>query len=292
MTRRISLVAVCCSRVSVRSRLRVSSSLNRRTFSMAMTAWSAKVWRSSTWLSVKGPAPGRQTTIDADRLAVSQHRDGQEAPEADGHGRVAERVRRDRPGRRATWTTVPVEDRASGHHGCAVRSAIGERCAGSPSCRPASSCEWPPRWSSSPSRRADALWPPSHRRRRSRAMMSKTGWTSVGELDDDAQDLAGGGLLLQRLGEVAVAASSSLNRRTFSMAMTAWSAKVLRSSTCSSREGPGLARADGDRPDRRCRPAASGRASDAPEARGPWPVAWSAYVRDPRGRRGCGRRRG
>jgi hypothetical protein len=38
MTPRISLVAVCCSSVSVRSRLRASSSLKRRTFSMAITA--------------------------------------------------------------------------------------------------------------------------------------------------------------------------------------------------------------------------------------------------------------
>jgi hypothetical protein len=38
MTRRISLVAVCCSSVSVRSRLRTSSSVKRRTFSMAITA--------------------------------------------------------------------------------------------------------------------------------------------------------------------------------------------------------------------------------------------------------------
>ena len=49
MTRRISPVAVCCSRVSVRSRLRTSSSLKSRTFSMAMTAWSAKVVTSSIW---------------------------------------------------------------------------------------------------------------------------------------------------------------------------------------------------------------------------------------------------
>ena len=54
MTRRISLVAVCCSSVSVRSRLRASSSWKRRTFSMAMTAWSAKVFTSSICLSVKG----------------------------------------------------------------------------------------------------------------------------------------------------------------------------------------------------------------------------------------------
>ena len=43
ITRRISLVAVCCSNDSVSSRFRVSSSVNRRTFSIAMTAWSAKV---------------------------------------------------------------------------------------------------------------------------------------------------------------------------------------------------------------------------------------------------------
>jgi len=48
MTRRIALVAVCCSSDSVRSRLRASSSLNRRTFSMAMTAWAANVRSRST----------------------------------------------------------------------------------------------------------------------------------------------------------------------------------------------------------------------------------------------------
>ena len=47
MTRRISPVAVCCSSVSVRSRFLASTSWNRRTFSMAMTAWSAKVVTSS-----------------------------------------------------------------------------------------------------------------------------------------------------------------------------------------------------------------------------------------------------
>ncbi len=43
IARRISLVAVCCSSASVRSRLRAPSSVKRRTFSIAMTAWSAKV---------------------------------------------------------------------------------------------------------------------------------------------------------------------------------------------------------------------------------------------------------
>ena len=42
----------------------------------------------------------------------------------------------------------------------------------------------------------------SHRRAALSAMVSNTGWTSVGELRDDAQDLAGRRLLLQRLGQV------------------------------------------------------------------------------------------
>ena len=54
ITRRTSPVAVCCSSASVRSRLRACSSLNRRTFSMAITAWSAKVWSSAICWSVKG----------------------------------------------------------------------------------------------------------------------------------------------------------------------------------------------------------------------------------------------
>src|SRR5262249_29554143 len=51
ITRSTSAVAVCCSRASVRSRLRASSSLNNRTFSMVMTAWSEKVFSSSISLS-------------------------------------------------------------------------------------------------------------------------------------------------------------------------------------------------------------------------------------------------
>ena len=39
---------------SVRSRVRCCSASNSRTFSMAMTAWSAKVVTNSIWLSVNG----------------------------------------------------------------------------------------------------------------------------------------------------------------------------------------------------------------------------------------------
>ena len=46
---------------------------------------------------------------------------------------------------------------------------------------------------------------------------------------DDAEHLGRCGLMLQRLAQFALRSPSSLNSRTFSMAMTAWSAKVLSS---------------------------------------------------------------
>ena len=82
ITRRISLVAVCCSSASVRSRLRASSSVNSRTFSIAITAWSAKVCSSA--ICVVGKRPGLRPADDdrADRLALAQHRHGEDAAEA------------------------------------------------------------------------------------------------------------------------------------------------------------------------------------------------------------------
>jgi hypothetical protein len=43
MTRSISLVAVCCSSASVSARFFSCNSVSSRTFSIAMTAWLAKV---------------------------------------------------------------------------------------------------------------------------------------------------------------------------------------------------------------------------------------------------------
>src|SRR5215813_4726314 len=54
MTRSTSEVAVCCSSASVSSRVRACTSSNSRTFSIAITAWSAKVVISSICFSVKG----------------------------------------------------------------------------------------------------------------------------------------------------------------------------------------------------------------------------------------------
>ena len=67
MTFSTSAVAVCCCSASVRSRVRACTSSNRRTFSIAMTAWSAKVCTSSTWRCVNEPGCSRASDEDADR---------------------------------------------------------------------------------------------------------------------------------------------------------------------------------------------------------------------------------
>ena len=63
MTFRISAVAVCCSSASVTSALRACSSLNSRTFSMAITAWLAKVLIRSICFCVNARTSRRLTTI-------------------------------------------------------------------------------------------------------------------------------------------------------------------------------------------------------------------------------------
>ena len=53
--------AVCCSRASLKSSVRWRSSLSSRTFSIAITAWSAKVGPSSICLSVNGRTARRSS---------------------------------------------------------------------------------------------------------------------------------------------------------------------------------------------------------------------------------------
>ena len=54
MTRSTSDVAVCCSSDSLRSSVRCRSSLSSRVFSMAITAWWAKLSTSSICLLLNG----------------------------------------------------------------------------------------------------------------------------------------------------------------------------------------------------------------------------------------------
>src|SRR5215208_6101668 len=67
MTFSTSAVAVCCRSASVSSSVRACTSSKRRTFSIAITAWSAKVSTSSICLGVNGPGSNRWST----RIPVS-----------------------------------------------------------------------------------------------------------------------------------------------------------------------------------------------------------------------------
>ena len=73
------------------------SSVNRRTFSTAMTAWSAKVWSRAICLSEKGRSSAREMTIVPIGPAVAQQGHHQEGTEARLHDRaeVVLRVLRD-----------------------------------------------------------------------------------------------------------------------------------------------------------------------------------------------------
>ena len=97
ITRRISAVAVCCSRASVRSAFLVCSSVSSRAFSMAMAAWSAKVSIRAIWLSVNGRTSCRLTAMTPSSSFALQHGDRQHGPDGGhvSHTRGELRVRLD-----------------------------------------------------------------------------------------------------------------------------------------------------------------------------------------------------
>src|SRR5262249_53587181 len=74
ITLKTSEVAVCCPSASLRSSVRWRSSLSRRVFSMAMTAWFAKFVTSSICLSVNGRNLLTEDTERANELVSLEHR--------------------------------------------------------------------------------------------------------------------------------------------------------------------------------------------------------------------------
>ena len=68
---------------------------------------------------------------------------------------------------------------------------------------------------------------------------------------DDAKHLGRRCLMLQRLAQFRIALLDLLEQRTFSMAMTAWSAKVSSSSICLSVNGSTTVAPNRDGPDQR-----------------------------------------
>ena len=66
-----SAVAVCCCKDSDRSRVRACTSSNRRTFSIAITAWSAKVVDQLDLLVRERFYPVARERNHADRLGLA-----------------------------------------------------------------------------------------------------------------------------------------------------------------------------------------------------------------------------
>ncbi len=202
MTRRISLVAVCCSEVSVRSRLRASSSLNRRTFSIGDHGLVGEGLQQLDPRSVNGRAVGACDDDRCRREAVAEHGHRQAAakpaslaaPQLRSWGRRGRR--RCGPGRRARSARRPTVS-SSAPAGTRARRAsmplgrdVVEGYAGGSG------------------RRRTVKTLTLMRRRRAARRVARDGvehGLDVGRrARDDAQDLAGRRLLLQGLGEVAI----------------------------------------------------------------------------------------
>ena len=81
------------------------SSLNSRTFSIAMTAWSAKVWTSSICFSEKGPARHPPDDDDADQVALAEHGHPQDVRKPPSLDAPALSVFRVVPAISGIWTT-------------------------------------------------------------------------------------------------------------------------------------------------------------------------------------------
>ena len=129
-----SLVAVCCSSVTRSSLFRSSSSLNSRTFSTAMTAWSAKVLGAGPALSLKGPGLDAADEDDADDLPLAQHRNPEAPTPAARPRRVLHRIRRIRQDVRDVTTARSRKTRAA----WARRPAASGKPAARPPCLPRS----------------------------------------------------------------------------------------------------------------------------------------------------------
>ena len=133
MTRSTSEVAVCCSSASESSRVRACTSSNSRTFSIAITAWSAKVWTSSICLSANGCGSLRVRTQHADGNSFPQHR------HAEHRAYVANRRASGQSGysgsacRSTTWTDLPA-DRHTANESCPLAGCgsrrMRSRCSG------------------------------------------------------------------------------------------------------------------------------------------------------------------
>ena len=215
ITLRMSAVAVCRSSASC-------VSLNSRAFSIAITAWSAKVWSSSTCGAARTrPARARVTPMMPIALPLAGHRGRHSMLRKPLHARnVPERLGASTDRSRCPVSGQRLAAAATMPEGLGIR-------------RPAAGKAALQRFVGGSARRREGREmdvlvdereaPRSRSHRDSRfalsAMASNTGCTSDGEL-----------AITFRMSAVAVCRSSaswvSLNSRAFSIAITAWSAKV------------------------------------------------------------------
>ena len=221
ITRRISAVAVCCSRASVSSVLRASSSLKRRTFSIAMTAWSANVWRSAICSSVKG-LTSTPTPIDADGPFGAWAPPGS----CEARGPLAARaVRESRPvGSRVRHVNGPVSRMARPDP---VPRSADRDVRRQAATRPRVTRRWRPRGSRVPVDRENG------------GGMRAAKRASFRDDVEDRPDVGRRLAITRRISAVEVCCSrasvrsafrvwSSLSRRAFSIAIDAWSANVWK----------------------------------------------------------------
>ena len=211
-------VAVCCSSASVSSLFRAPSSLNSRTFSIAMTAWSAKVCSQGDLLVREGPHLARRTLIAPIGVpsrsigAARTVRGGTPPPRvrATVSGNPPRRV----PGQTSVWIAGRGAPRAQPPGRGRRQDSADRRPAGGSHGLP------PPRSDRRRGERSTAADRPAQPHR-ALGHDACTGWRSVGELE-----------ITRRISAVAVCcssasvssrflASSSWNSRTFSIAITA-----------------------------------------------------------------------
>ena len=219
------------------SRLFSSSSRKRRAFWMARADWVAKVFSRSTISGGKAPGAFRRTTRPPMIRSSRSERHRQQGPDSRSAGRTS-RIGPCRPLpagdvgdlHRLPRARPPVRSRPRPARIGAVRSALTS----------SSRSRWVARrWNSPgglvvlvdrPAVRARQSWSARDDDRREHRLQ-------VERRADRLADLAQRLELLDRARELRVRASSSWNRRTFSMAITAWAAKVSSSVICLSENG-------------------------------------------------------
>ncbi len=224
-----SAVAVCCSSASLRLAVRSCTCSNRRTFWMAIAAWSAKVLNRLICLALKGRTSVRR--ISSTPIDLSSCRSG-----------VPANVR---------WPAWMASCRPSGYSLSSITRSSTQTVSPSMKHRPATQSR--PTGSGGRLMGIGPQWafisrrPPLSRKMAASSVSqnlaalstttSSTGWMSVGEV-----------AITRRMSPVAVCCSrasetsllracTSSRRRAFSMAMAAWAAKVCNRPICLSLNG-------------------------------------------------------